>query len=143
MSTLAYLLLELSPLLVLNLISCQLCNSNIVWIILILLDRNVDQDETTCCVQEGQIRLTYFWSYRPVLCLNLISCRLQERQLWRGWGWGGDICLLFVFCWVFSLFFFFFFFFFCFFFVVVVFLLLLFFVVFIFFFYFLKKLFIA
>ena len=39
----------------LNLISCQLCNSNTLWIIWILLCRNVEQDETTCCVQELQL----------------------------------------------------------------------------------------
>ena len=56
----------------LNLISCLLCNSSTLWIILILLGRNVEQDETTCCIQEWQLWLSYFWSYRPFLCLNLI-----------------------------------------------------------------------
>ena len=56
MATLPFLLLELSPFVIFDsdyaLISCPLCNSNTLWIILILLDRNVEQDETMCCVQE-------------------------------------------------------------------------------------------
>ena len=34
------------------LISCPLCNSNILWNILMVRDRNVAQDEMTCCIQE-------------------------------------------------------------------------------------------
>ena len=60
----------------LNLISCSLCNSNTLWIILILLGRNVEQEQTTCCVQEWQLWIAYFCSYLPFLYLNLISCQL-------------------------------------------------------------------
>ena len=52
MATLAFLLLELSPLLVFEFDFVLLCNSNTLWIILILIGRYVEQDETTCCVQE-------------------------------------------------------------------------------------------
>ena len=113
----------------LNLSLCPLCNTNTLRNILMTLVRNVEQDEMMCCVQEWQRWLSYFWTYLPFWCLNLISCtlcntlhkilmilnveqdkttcHLQEWQPW--WGWE-DIC-----------FFFFFFFFFCFFFFVVVF----------------------
>ena len=60
----------------LNLISCPFCYSNTFWIILILLGRNVEQDETTCYIQEWQLWLSYFWSYLPCLCLNFIWCPL-------------------------------------------------------------------
>ena len=53
--TLSFLLLALSPFVMSDsdyaLISCPLCKSNILWNILIL-GRNVEQDETTCRVQE-------------------------------------------------------------------------------------------
>ena len=48
MLTLAFLLLELSPFLHLNLISCPLCNLNTLHNILMILSRNVEQDETAC-----------------------------------------------------------------------------------------------
>ena len=96
----------------LNLILCPLCNSNTLQIILILLGRNVEQDETTYCIQDWQLWLSYFWTYLSFLCLNLISCPLcnsntlynilmilgrnveqdekmcclQEWQLGLGWG---------------------------------------------------------
>ena len=41
-----------------------------------ILGRNVEQDETTCQVQECQLWVSYFWSHLPFLCLNLISCAL-------------------------------------------------------------------
>ena len=40
------------PLFYLKKISCPLCNSNTLWSILMVLGRNVEQDQTTCCVQE-------------------------------------------------------------------------------------------
>ena len=64
------------PFLCLNLILCPFCNSSTFWIIFILLGRNVKQDETTCCLQEWQLWLSYFWIYLLFLCLNLISCPL-------------------------------------------------------------------
>ena len=52
-TTLAFLLLELSPfVLFLKLISCQLCNSNTLWSVLMIFGRNVEQDETMCRIQE-------------------------------------------------------------------------------------------
>ena len=53
MTTLAFLLLELSTfVLFLKSISCQLGKSNAFWNILMISGRNVEQDETMCCVQE-------------------------------------------------------------------------------------------
>ena len=56
MTALPFLLLPLSPFFIFDsdyaLISCPLCNSNTLWNILMVLDRNVEQDETMCCVQE-------------------------------------------------------------------------------------------
>ena len=46
MTTLAFLLLKISPL---PLFEFD-CNANTLWIILILLGRNVEQDEMTCCL---------------------------------------------------------------------------------------------
>ena len=52
-TTLAFLLLELSPfVLFLKLILCPLCNSDTLWNILIVFGRNVEQDEAECCLQE-------------------------------------------------------------------------------------------
>ena len=49
MTTLAFLLLKLSPfVLFLKLISCQLCNWNTLRNILVVLGRNIKQDERTC-----------------------------------------------------------------------------------------------
>ena len=56
MTTLPFLLLPLSPFVIFDsdysLISCQLCNSNTLWNILIVLGKNVEQDKTMCCIQE-------------------------------------------------------------------------------------------
>ena len=52
MTTLAFLLLELSPFgLFLKLISCLLCNWNTLLNILMVFGRNVRQDEGMCLVQ--------------------------------------------------------------------------------------------
>ena len=56
MTTLSFLLLVLSPFVMsdsdypLNL--CALCKSKILWNIFMILGRNVEQDQTTCCLQE-------------------------------------------------------------------------------------------
>ena len=47
-TTLAFLFWSYFPLLCLKLILCPLCNSNTLWIILMVLGRNVQQDKTTC-----------------------------------------------------------------------------------------------
>ena len=56
MTHLPFLLLALSPFVIFDsdyaLISCPLCKLNTLWNILVILGRNVDQDEMTCCVQE-------------------------------------------------------------------------------------------
>ena len=60
MTTLPILLLELSPFVLfekdfvfyLKKILCPLCNSNTLWNILMVLGRNVEQDQTMCRVQE-------------------------------------------------------------------------------------------
>ena len=56
MTTLAFFLLALSPFVIFDsdyeLIRCQLCELNTLWNILMLLGRDVEQDKTTCHVQE-------------------------------------------------------------------------------------------
>ena len=51
-----FLILPLSPFVIFDsdytLILCPFCNSNTLWNILMVLGRNVEQDEMTCCVQE-------------------------------------------------------------------------------------------
>ena len=49
---------------------CPLCNLNTFWNILVILDRNVIQDQMTCHVQERQHWLSYFWSHFPFLRLK-------------------------------------------------------------------------
>ena len=41
---------------------------NTLWNILMILGGNVEQDETTCHIQEWQLWLSYFWSYLPLFC---------------------------------------------------------------------------
>ena len=100
----------------LDLILYPLCNTNTLRNILMILCRNVEQDEITCWVQERQLWLSYLWTYFSFLCLNLIlcplcnsntlhnilmifgrnveqdemTCHLQEWQLWQGWGLAGS-----------------------------------------------------
>ena len=53
MTTLAFFLLELSPLLVFEFdFLSLLCNMNTLWDILMMLGTKVEQDKMTCCVQE-------------------------------------------------------------------------------------------
>ena len=53
MTTLAFLLLELSPLLVFEFDFLSLfCNTITLQNILMMLGTNVEHDEVTCCVQE-------------------------------------------------------------------------------------------
>ena len=53
LQNMAFLLLELSPfVLFFKLILCPLCYVNTLWNILMVFGRNVEQDETRCCVQE-------------------------------------------------------------------------------------------
>ena len=53
MTTLAFLLLELSPFLVFEFdFLSLLCNTNTLWNILVMLGTNVEQEELMCCVQE-------------------------------------------------------------------------------------------
>ena len=64
------------------LILCPFCKSNTLLNILMFLGRNVEQEKTTCHVQEWQLWLSYFWSYLP-LCLNLILyllCNMNNLQ---------------------------------------------------------------
>ena len=79
MTTLPFLLLALSPFVIFDsdyaLISCPLCKSNTLWKILMILDKNVEQNETMCHIQEWQLWLSYFGINSP-FCLNLISCPL-------------------------------------------------------------------
>ena len=56
MTAVPFLLLALSPFNMSDsdyaLISCPLCKSKTLWNILMILGRNVEQDQTTCRVQE-------------------------------------------------------------------------------------------
>ena len=53
--------------------SCQLYNFNTLWNIFMILGRNIEQDHTTCRVQERQLCLSYLWRYHPLLYLTEIS----------------------------------------------------------------------
>ena len=74
MTTLPFLLLALFPFLMSDndypLISRPLCKSKTLWYIFMILGRNIEQDQATCCVQELQLWLSYFWSCLPLLCLK-------------------------------------------------------------------------
>ena len=56
MTILSFLLLALSPFVIFDsdkpLISCPFCKSKTLWNIFMILGRNVEQDQTMCCVQE-------------------------------------------------------------------------------------------
>ena len=56
MTTLPFLLLALSPFVMSDsdypLISCPLCKSKTLWNNFGILGRNVEHEQTTCCVQE-------------------------------------------------------------------------------------------
>ena len=56
MTTLPFLLLALSPFVIFDsgnpLILCPLCRSKTLWDIFMILGSNVEQDRTTCRVQE-------------------------------------------------------------------------------------------
>ena len=53
MTTLTFLLLDLSPLLVFKYDNLSLlCNTNTLQNILMMLGTNIEQDEMTCCIQE-------------------------------------------------------------------------------------------
>ena len=64
MTILPFLLLALSPFVISDsdypLILCPLCKSKALWNIFMILGRNVEQDQTTCRVQEWQLWLSYF-----------------------------------------------------------------------------------
>ena len=59
MTTMPFLLLVLSPFVIFDsdypLILCPLCMSKTFWNIFMILGRNVEQDQTTCRVQELQL----------------------------------------------------------------------------------------
>ena len=64
--------------------SCLLCNLNTLWNILMILGRNVDQDEMTCRIQDWQLWLSYFWSYHPLFYLKKNLCPLcNSNSLWN------------------------------------------------------------
>ena len=70
-TNLLFLLLELSSFVMSDsdypLILCPLCKSKTLWIIFMIFGRNVEQDQTTCCIQNdnsafltfGVISLSY------------------------------------------------------------------------------------
>ena len=51
-TTLAFILLELSPILLFEIDFVSTLNSKMLRNILMVLDRNVEQEETTCHIQE-------------------------------------------------------------------------------------------
>ena len=69
MTTLHFSLLALSHFIIFDsddaLISCQLCKSNTLWNIFIILGRIVEQDLMMCPVQERH------WSYLPSFCFEI------------------------------------------------------------------------
>ena len=76
MTTLPFVLLVLSPFVIFDsdyaLIWFLLCNSNTLSNILMVLGRNIEQDETFC--------LSYFWHYLPLLYLTVIMlCALEIK----------------------------------------------------------------
>ena len=63
--------------------SCPHYNLNTLWNILMILGRNVDQEETACHIQDCQLWLSYFRSYHPLFYLKKISCPLcNSNTLW-------------------------------------------------------------
>ena len=56
MTTLPFLLLALPPFVIFDSdnawISCPLCKSNTLWNMMMILGRNVEQDEMTCRIKE-------------------------------------------------------------------------------------------
>ena len=69
------------PFLCLNFIWRPLCNVNTLRNIMIILDKYVELNKMTYCVQERLVWLSYFWSYLSFLCLNL--CLLcNSNILW-------------------------------------------------------------
>ena len=64
MTTLPFLLLASSPFLMSDsdypLISCPLCKSKTLWNIFMILGRNVEQDQTTCCIQNDNSAFLIF-----------------------------------------------------------------------------------
>ena len=87
MTTLPLLLSALSPFVIFDndyaLISCLLCKSNILLNILLILGRNVEQDEATCHIQEWQLWLSYFWSYFLCFVWHRFCVRFVTRILWN------------------------------------------------------------
>ena len=69
------------PLFYLKKTSCPLCNSSTLWNISMVLGRNVEQDQTTCLVQEWQLCLSYFWRYLPLLYLTVIIHWFHVRSI--------------------------------------------------------------
>ena len=82
MTTLAFFW-NYPPFLCLNLISSLLSNTNTLWNILMILGRNVEQEEMTFWIQEWQLWLSYIWSYLPFMCLKFSLCLLcNSNTLW-------------------------------------------------------------
>ena len=58
--------------------SCPLCNLNTLWNILMILGRNVEQDEITCRIQDSQLWLSYTWSLSPFV---LFEKKIRVRSV--------------------------------------------------------------
>ena len=76
MTTLAFILSELFPLMVSDAISCPLHNLKTIWNILMILYSYVEQAMTMCRIQEWQLSLSYFLSYFPLIISDAISSPL-------------------------------------------------------------------
>ena len=60
-----------------------LFNLNTLWNILMLLGRNVEQDEMIFCMQDWQLWLSYFWELFPfvLFAIDFVSALLFEYPL--------------------------------------------------------------
>ena len=69
---------------------CPLCYSNTLLNILMVLGRNVEQDEMMWRIQEWQLWLSYFWCYLFVIFDSdyaLISCQLCKLNTFGIFLW--------------------------------------------------------
>ena len=87
MTTLLFLLLLLSRFLIFDsdyaLISCPLCKSNILWNILMILDSNEEQDQTTCHIQKWQPAFFTFGVISPCVWIwFLITYWTYCSEIW-------------------------------------------------------------
>ena len=85
MTTLPFLLLALSLFVIFGsdyaLISYLLCKSSTLWNILMILGNNEERPDGISHTRMTTLAFFYFWSFLPILCLNLISCLCSVTQI--------------------------------------------------------------